>query len=387
MHEWLPSNAPRRPPPPPMDPPPPPSPPRNCLTGCDNSYKCGMCLVALESNSADCPATEPPKCSAANADSIALGSLCESDGECGGGIEGYMRGSNGEGGAWTGNCPSSHCPTGFDIYRNIECYMPPSAPPQAPASCSVCDNDMMCDSCLTLVENEACPLNTQDAYDLQDCAGAQSMVPGELCRHQSSVCGTSWGDNCKVPYTNEAGGTSYWNMNVYKKVVCHQPASPPPAPPRPPPPSAPPAAPPGEPGESPAPGAGCPFGLYFDKYNWCQYVNDFHCSMTWYQDKCAFSCNALGSNCHDKWTNCHDYQDKCSQPACDGTKETCNSKWPNSQWWDRWCTTCYDIQGASVAEECPFTCWNALNAKTSAGVKAKHLNRKSSTGAGALQAE
>jgi hypothetical protein len=430
VHKWLASNAPRSPPPPPSPELPPPAPPRDCLTGCDNDYKCGMCLVALAPQSSECPATEPPKCSAANADSIGLFELCESDGECGGGTPGSMRPeADGTYTAWTGNCPSAHCPVGFDIYKKVECFSPPASPPSPPFSCADCDNGFQCDSCLRLIPTEECPKSSSDMDKLEDCSAKadSTMMPGELCRRiNTDTCGTTspWsnGANCEYPwsYTDDSGTvqSGVWKVNAYKKVDCHQPAAPPSQPPVPSiPPSAPPdapsppfsppppSAPPGTPSPSPsppdppsAPAPDCPY----DKSDvwsagFCQSYSSYCSWHSTVQAKCAFTCAMVDVDAYcpvDMFPQCssNNWAKHCGKPLCDGTAATCNSRWPSHDPDNKWyCTTCYGISvngvKTAVDDICPKTCSNTMMASKKFTAKKHHSDRKkSAVGAGAMQA-
>jgi hypothetical protein len=338
VHSWVASDAPRSPPPPPSPKLPPPAPPRDCLTQCSNNYECGVCLVALPKGSPECPEVEPQKCSPGM--SLAVGEMCETDGACG--ARTYSVPHDTMEGYWTGNCPGAHCPVGNDVYKAVDCYMPPSPPPAAPQSCGDCDNGYACGSCLVKVDPTECPKSSGDAWSgSPDCGTASMLDFGEKCTVKdgsgSNYCGVSYGaDNC--PYGD-------WNADVYKKVDCHQPSPPPPSPPSSP------------PKPSPPP-SGC--ADLVNKGEYAQWCHPDDCVATtawsdfWYKyaiENCDYSCSDCPQDCS---SNCPYY---ASTYGCD----------------DMW-----NINGAGapISNCCARTCMPVTR-------KAEH--RKGSTGA-ALQA-
>ena len=238
--DWVASNAPRSPPPsprPPPSPPPPtppppspPPPPQDCFA-CDNGYAGGVCLQALPAGSSDCPGITTVTWS--NGTVVPS----EYDGLSGcSHVETLTKGSLCKRAEWPGEFGTTNvnnCHGWADIYRWVDCHMPPSPPPFSPASCGICDNGYTGGKCLVALPKKAdgtdhadCPSTisyngaASDYSKVPGCSSA-SLVPGQICARKT-------GDDAATGIGNVNNCNSW--TDIFRLVECFAPP-PSPAPP------------------------------------------------------------------------------------------------------------------------------------------------------------
>jgi len=183
-----------------------------------------------------------------NCNGVAVGQMCEADGECG-------TDSN------AGNCAVTQWSSrgGLDVYRRENCReTTPSPPPTMPSPplpwCNTlsCDAGSSCGICLQKLDpannvGDACPHGWESDWRMHTC---DLVAPGELCEADGE-CSTQEINNCagrdnapSPPGPRPTGGTGKGtgagngsgpqNADVYRRIPCAEPP-PPPAAPAPPP--------------------------------------------------------------------------------------------------------------------------------------------------------
>ena len=200
---------------------------RSC-SSCDAGEACGICLMLVPAN--QCPSGRYDQqgngLSLANdCRGLAVGSMCEADGECG---------TNND----ANNCPSRWSTRGgLDVYIREACVVTqprPPPPPPIPACLNThCDAGSSCGVCLQALSSAdpACPPFWRSDWVLFTC---DKVGPGELCEADGE-CGTLEVNNCAGRDPGSSGQTgSRTAADVYRRVNCAYPP-PPPAAPSPPP--------------------------------------------------------------------------------------------------------------------------------------------------------
>lgn len=161
---------------------------RSC-SSCDAGASCNMCLNLVAESECPMRGGSDMLSLARDCDNVAIGGMCEADGECG---------TNDD----ADNCPSGWSRDGGrDVYKREECIIttpqappPPPSPPLATCESLQCDAGASCGICLQkLSPNSAdCPAWHQASFFLKTCDEAE---PGELCEADGE-CGTVEVDNC-----------------------------------------------------------------------------------------------------------------------------------------------------------------------------------------------
>lgn len=123
----------------------------------------------------------------------------------------------------TGRRLQSH-QTNADVYRRIQCTMPPSPPAPPPVPCpSSCDAGAECGRCLQRLKPEECPKASHVEFELKPCDAADK---GDFCEGDGE-CGTTQDlNNCRGSDSDDHGSWNddpFWmkvKADVYRVVDC-----------------------------------------------------------------------------------------------------------------------------------------------------------------------